>query len=330
MSEAVLGNEQLHEIMTGEFTQRYLDRSGFSKLTYTTPYDPANPACDYDRTWWPAEPNRLSLPIGMAVLGKMHYMDRAEMKRSFVAPFFNGATNIADALKDFPVMLVNGHSPDLQASAAQLSACAGIATAQGNRFRFQSRLEDMIDISHGVATRNLVPITIGHPKLPKGISFLRLMQLTVNGHFSIPRTDSTENSSLPNSFMDDYNRRLASEVVESAKSRTDHPLGFQTFWSLAPTAGLDQKGEDEQEGKLITREIKKGTIGLILRMGVGLLPVYTSFGKGKGPNHIELGRIIPPNEVNRHTVPGIAVDLAEYRRSNGETNVYAAEELQAT
>lgn len=324
--EPVTQAQTAHEILAHDFTDRYLHRSGFSRFAYSAPYDPNDPLCDYEKTWWEAKPNRLSAPVGKAIMGKMHYMSGKDIDDLFVAPFTAKAGDLTRDLLDFPVALVNGHDIDLQAALSLLSASMGIARANTDG-RYQETLENTIKMTHGVATRGLAPIVIGRPRLPGKLPFIRLQQLVVNPHLSFPINKQMIESGIPQGFRKAYNAKLRAETIEVAKARSNHAKGYWTLWSISPGGTPDIRGEGEREGTLITKAIETATIRLMNEMGCGLVVVYTKFGKGKGPTIIELGDIVPPNEITDLTVPTMMADLAEFRRRHGESNVFYEEEL---
>lgn len=315
-----------HEILAHDFTDRYLKRSGMSGFAYSAPFDSEDPLCDYQRTWWNAKPNRLSAPIGKAILGKQHRMSGREIDELFVAPFAAKAGELTEALMEYPVALVNSHDVDLQAALSLLSANMGIARAD-NSGRYQQTLEDTIRMSHGVATRGLAPIVVGRPRLPRVVTFLRLQQLVVNPHLSFPINKQMIESGIPQDFRKAYNAKLRAETIAVARAKSNHAKGYWTLWSMSPGGTPDIKGEGEHEGKLLTKKIEPATIKLMSEMGCGLLPVYTRFGRGKSPTFIELGEIVPPDEVTDSTIPSMMGDLAEFRRKRGEPDVYYEEEL---
>ncbi len=327
-AEPVSQTQTAHEILAREFTDRYLRRSGFSRFAYSVPYNPKDPLCDYETTWWKAKPNRLSVPVGKAILGKSHFMSGREIDELFAAPFAAKADDLTSALPDFPLALVNGHDIDLQAALSLLSASMGIASANAEG-RYQKTLEEMIKVTHGVATRGLAPIVVGRPKLPGRLTFVRIQRLVVNPHLSFPINKEMIESGIPEDFRKRYNAKLRAETIEVAKAPTDHAKGFRTLWSMSPGGTPDLRGEGEHEGKLLTKAIEPATIRLLNEMGCGLMAVYTKFGKGKGPAKIELGDIVPPNEITDLTVPGMMADLAAFRRDNGEPNVFYEGELSA-
>ncbi len=325
---SVSQNQLVHEILAQDFTDRYLARTGFDKLAFSAPFDENDPLSDYEKTWWDAQPNRWSEPIGKRILGKMHRMSGEDIDEKFVAPFVGMAPNIDASLRDFPVMLINDHSPDLQAALSLHSATIGLAHAKEDG-KYQKNLEAMIRRSHGIATRGLAPIVIGKPSFPAKLPFIRLQQLVVNPHLSFPINQQMIESGIPESFRKEYNAKLRSDSVDVAQNVTDENGGY-TLWSLSPGGTPNFPGEGEHEGKTLTKKVEDATIRLIGDMGCGLLPVYTSFGgKSERETVIRLGDIIPPNEVTQSTVPTIMRDIAQFRRNRGEPDVFYEGELAA-
>jgi hypothetical protein len=135
-----------------------------------------------------------------------------------------------------------------------------------------------------------------------------------------------QNSGIPEEFFKRYNAKFRQDCLDVVSHSGDHPLGQHQVWSMAPGAGPDLKGKGVQAGLQITQAVGGATIKLVRSMGVGLLPVYASFSKASGGPSMELGGIIPPDEVTDLTLPGIMQDFAVYRRAHGEPNVYYAEE----
>lgn len=317
-----------HEILARDFTDRYLRRSGMTRVAYSVPYREKDPLCDYETTWWRAKPNRLSVPVGKAIMGPSHHMSGREIDELFVAPFAEKADAITRALPEYPVALINGHDIDLQAALSLLSASMGIARANPD-LGFQRTLEETIGITHGVATRGMAPIAIGRPKLPGRIAFVRLQRLVVNPHLSFPINKQMIESGIPQEFRKRYNAQLRAETIEVAQGKTDHRKGYRTLWSMSPGGTPDFEGEGEHADKKLTKAIEPATIRLMQEMGCALLPVYTKFGRGKSETHIELGEIIPPDEVTESTLPTIMADIAEFRRRHGEANVFYQGEVSA-
>lgn len=328
MSDAGLVDQAqtAHEILASDFTDRYLRRSGLSRFAYSAPYDPSDPLCDYETTWWKAKPNRLSAPVGKAILGNMHRLSGREIDDLFVAPFAARSSDLASALPDYPVALVSGHDIDLQAALAMLAVSMGMARANPEG-RYQQTLEEMIQVAHGVATRGLAPIVIGRKRLPLKLTFVRLQQLIVNPHLSFPINKQMIESGIPEDFRKRYNAKLRAQTVEVANAPTDHKKGYRTLWSMSPGGTPDFSGEGEHEDKLLTKAIEPATVKLMREMGCGLMLVYTKFGKGKGPTLVEVGDVVPPNEVADSTLPTMMADLAAFRRKHGEPNVYYEGEL---
>jgi hypothetical protein len=317
MSET--NHEEVHRILTTEFTDRYLRRSGFDNLAFSLPYDPDNPLCDYDQTTWKAKPNaRLGLPIGKLILAKTHRLSLKELNELEITAFAEEAADLTEALHDFPVLLVNGHDPDMQA-ALTLVLLSGIAIARRDdehgRGRFPKNFEDMVRISHVVGTRGFGPIEFGRPRVPI-LSLVRISQMVMNPHLSFPVTERMRQSNLPASFTTAYNDLFKSEFLYAVRMKPAHPNGYHSLASTPPSGAPDAQGLD-QDGNLITvtRRVSPGTIELIRNMRCGLLPVYAKFGRGKGLHHIELGQIIPPDEVSDATVPDIMFAQAAFRRT---------------
>lgn len=329
MTEAAMTPRDVHEILTKDFTDRYIRRQGLGAVAYSAPYDSSDPICDYEKTWWAANPNRLSIPVGRTILKTIHKMNGQDMD-DFAGAFSERAGEITQSLAEFPLMYVNGHNPDLQAALSLFSANVGVAQASGAG-NFQREFEDMTRISHGVATRGIVPIVIGRPRLPwPKIPFIRLEQLVVNPHHSFPINKQMIESGITPDFRKAYNARLRQESIDVARGGvTNHPRRYHTQWSMAPNGTPDFEGEGEHEGKTITKKVEPATIRLILEMGCGLLNVRTSFGRGKRPTVVELADVILPNEVTPSTIPTMMADLADFRRQNGEPDVYYEEELAA-
>lgn len=324
---AELAQEKLaHEILAREFTDRYLRRSGMSRIAYSVPYDPDDPLCDYSQTWWPARPNRSSVPLGKLILGRAHGLSGREIETLFAAPFAEKAASIEAALPDYPVTLVNGHDIDLQAALSLLGASMGIAAASSDG-SYQRVLERMIRLAHGIATRGMAPIAVGHPRLPARLTFVRLQQLVVNPHLSFPINKQMIESGIPEDFRRSYNAKLRAETISVATSPPDPDSGLRTLWSMAPGGTPDFPGEGEHSDRLLTKAIEPATVRLMSEMGAGLLPVYTKLGRGRSETVVELGEIVPPDQVTDSTVGSMMADLAAFRRANGEANVYYEGEL---
>ena len=322
----------IHNLLATEFSARYIARLGsaFGKVAYPTQYDPSNPVCDYDRTSWPAAPNLSSEFMGRFVLGMMHKLKSKEIDSQIVAPFndrTNGTRFITNGLREHPVMLINGHDMDLQAAISIFGANIAIAR-EGTQGSYHKRLHDMM-ASHGIATRGIGPIMLGHPGRGPKLPFVRLAQLIVHPHLTFPRTEQVMNSGIPEEFVDDYDNRVKLDSLAAVEQPSTHPNGLKTFWAMAPGAAPDFDGQDEHEGKRITRKVGNGTVKLVQDMGVALIPIYTTFGRGKRETKLEVGTLIPPDEVTKQTLDNTMADLAEFRRKNGEPAVYYIKELAA-
>src|SRR5438445_968399 len=113
--EAPVDYRQIHETLVNEFTDRYLERSGFDRYAFSLPYDPNDPRCDYERTTWPAKPNALAgLPIAKFILAKTHHLSLKGLNELEATTFADKAAGISEALHDYPVLLVNSHTSDMQ------------------------------------------------------------------------------------------------------------------------------------------------------------------------------------------------------------------------
>ncbi|MEO6761789.1 MAG: hypothetical protein ABI220_05500 [Candidatus Saccharimonadales bacterium] len=321
MTGDVMSPRAVHEVLTTNFTDRYIQRSHLGPFAHSVGYDSDNPLCDYEKTWWEALPNKWSESVSTRIVSKMNRLSLREFGNLFVEPLAERAETIKGALHDFPVAFINGHSLDLQAALPLVAASIGIAHSI-EKGDYRQNLEDMIRLSHGVATRALAPIILGRERFTPRLPFMRIAQLAVNAHLSFPVNKQMNQSSIPKKFTHDYNVRLKENCVGIAKSETTHPLGFKTLWALSPGGTPDTKVEESSGGEIFTKRIEPATVDFIARLGCGLLPVYTSFGKCKSPTAVEFGDIIPPNLVNVGTLSGIMTDLAAFRRKHGEGNVY--------
>lgn len=333
-TSAATADSQVHEILTTQFTDRYLQRSGFDKLAFSLPYDPDNPLCDYDRTAWEANPKSWrGIPVAKFILGKMHHLSFGEIDEIAVQPFAEKADTITDALQDYPLLLVNGHDPDLQAALSIVSA--GLAIARHDRGGLHRNFDEMARISHTVGTRGFAPIIVGRPNRRPQIPFVGIAQWVMNPHLSFPDNEKMRQSPLMPGFKSAYNDKFAADCLDVIEAGPTHPNGYHTLWSTPPGGTEDRPGFDQAGNKItVTARVKPGTIKLIRDMGVGLLPVYYSrFDKIKHPASMVVGTIIPPNEVTDLTLPSIMHDLALYRRSFGKEKrgfVYYAEDPEVS
>jgi hypothetical protein len=330
--------QEVHETLVREFTDRYLQRSGLSAFAFSLPYDPDDPRCDYQRTTWPAQPNaRFGIPVGKLILRKTHHLSGREFNRLEATEFADKAEDISEALYDYPVLLVNGHAPDLQAALTLVLSSMAIARhdASEGRGSFHENFKDMAAIAHAVGTRGFGPVTVGlHPRLPH-VTLVRISQMVMHPHLSFPATERVRESSLPPSFTTTYNDLFKEEFLEAVRSEPTHPTGYHVLASTPPSGAPDAKGLDNEGREIrVTRLVSTGTIELIRNMGCGLLPVYAHFGRGKASASLELGRIISPDEVDETTIPEIMLLQAAHRRAaartNGDTLVYYEGEAMVT
>lgn len=340
--------EAIHGILSQSATRRYLDPNRtpiVSKVAYVQPYDTAYPACDYDKTWWPTTPVPwFSEFAGRKVISAINGVSSKVFDENFIPAFDKKAEATKEALRESPVAILNGHSPDIQA-AISLHA-AQIAVARSEPGSYQRNLMNMIKISHGIATRGIVPVMIGNPKfkmwLPGGMSktphipFMRVTPLVVAAHYSIPNTKQSRKANFPKEFVEYYNDKVQDDAVVVAQSPPTHPQGYNTLWSLSAGGGPDDIPEEgEHTDKIVTKIVTEGTVKWLKTMGVSLIPAYTSV-KDKDPKtgerlptKVEFGEIIPADEIDADKVHTIHADQAEFRRQNGASNVYYAGELAA-
>ncbi|MEK9195986.1 MAG: hypothetical protein AAB914_01320 [Patescibacteria group bacterium] len=318
---------ELHECLTREFTTRYLGDLGVDKIAHITPFDPDNPVCDYNKTYWdvPEFINPIFRAVGIKIIEKDHRISRSEIDNLCVAPFADKAPEIIDALHQYPLLLSSDHNPDLQSALALVAAQKGIANKQTHG-RERARVRDMIKISNGIGTRAIHPVEIDLPLLP-AIPFVKIEQTVGSPHLTIPRNPTTKSSSLQSGLIRRYNIVASSNIIKVAGSPTNHPDDLHSLWSASLGGEKNLGGREEHEGKVIMHMVNEGTIKLLQKMGCGVLQVYSSFGKGKRESHFELGRIIPPDEITSDTIHGLQIDQAQFRRKHGEPNVYYAGEL---
>ena len=326
-----MGPEQVHGILAGQFTDVYIKRQHLGLVAFSALYEPeTDQFCDYDSTWWEANPSKWSPRVGPPIVSAINRMLPRTFKRLFVEPLTAMAPEITDSLHEYPVAFINGHSLDLQAALPLVAGSIGIARAAGPKEDYQKNLEDMINISHAIASRAFAPIRIRRPWLPASFAFLDLGRLVVNPHLSFPRNKRMAESDIPESFMHDYNTKLKDDCIEIAGAPTTHPLGFRTLWSLAPGGTPDLKIKDDKGHveKIIIKRVEPATLHLIERMGCALLPVNMSFrnkDNKKSKTVAEFGPIIPPDKVTGSTIHELMEKQAEYRRDHGEPAYYEKE-----
>lgn len=323
---------EIHGVLTAEFTDRYLHKLGVDKIgVQSVPYDPEDPLCDYEKTYWPANTNGASKFFGNLIVGKNHHLSKRQIEEKVVRPFMPKTFEMIRALGEYPVMLVNGHEPDLQAALSIYAANIAMSRVQeGNE---KQNYRNAVNRAHGFVARGFVPIRIGpnYGPLRDQRSLPRIMQLGAGSHFTFGVTKQMIASGIPKDFAKVYHTGMKSTAIEIAHSDTyDDPDRLHTFWSISPSGTRDEKPtEGEHEGKSIMPTVIPATIDLIKSMNIGLLPFYFKNGRGKSETVAQVGSIIPPNEVTDSTVPTIMADLAEFRRRNGETNAFYEEELAA-
>src|SRR4051812_21927622 len=111
-----MGPREAHEILTTNFTDRYIERNHLGPVAHSVAYDPDNPLCDYEKTWWEARPNKWSERVGTTVASKLNRLSTHEFGELFIEPLIDRADTITGVLHEFPVAFINGHSLDLQAA----------------------------------------------------------------------------------------------------------------------------------------------------------------------------------------------------------------------
>jgi|GEM_PF-5445692 len=328
MPNPEISHREVHKLLTTGFTDEYIRRNHLSRVARSIPYDPTNPICDYDKTWWEAQPNKWSNRVPTRVVSLLNRMRPSHFNETFIAPLRARADELTDALHQYPVMFVNGHAKgyDLQAGLPTVAATAALAR-EAKSGNYQANLERMVRLSHGFATRALAPIEIGFSNHQPQWTFLRIIQLAGNPHWSFPINKRINESGIPASFRHEHNAKMKADALQIVAAGSQDKEGLQTLWTMSPAGTPDVLGVDEHEGKVITKSVEQATIDFVSRMGVGLLPVYTVLGKGI--LQAEFGSIIPPNEVTQSTLASKMADLAEYRRVNGQPNVYYEGELTA-
>lgn len=322
VSRSEIDHQQTHDILVGDFTDRYLDDSGMGKIAYSLPYDQSDPLCDYDKTWWQAKPNHaLGAQAASFILGKMHRLSAQEIRQDCIQQFAYSALRISHHLREAPIMLINGHKPDLQAALASF-ACIN-ALADNDWGLFGHNFKRLAEINHVIGTRGFAPVMIGRPNGPHK-SLVSVAQWVMNPHLSFPNNQRMRDSALPREFRSAYNDHFADDCLEAIQAPVSHPKHYHTLWSTPPGGTKDVSGYDIGGNEIqVTAKVEKGTRELVSKMGCGLLPVYTHFGYGKERTVMSVGQYIPPADVKDDTLPNLMADMAEFRRYYGENTYYA-------
>jgi hypothetical protein len=326
MSEQT-NHQQVHEILARNFTDRYLEKSGFDKLAYSQPYDPENSLCDYERTSWPATPDALrGLSIGKFILRKTHHLTSRQFDEFTADPFYANAQAISEAAKEYPLLLVNGHEPDLQAALSLV--LNGIALAHYdhdlNLGNVGTNFEKNALISHAVGTRGFAPIIVGKPWLPKPKrSLVDISRWVMNPHLSFPDNKRMRESELPASFRSDYNELFKAELRAAIPDEPTHPYGYHEIVSTPPSGTRDLRFKDADGKRVdVMPTVSNGTIEMIKDMKCGLVPVYAHFG-GKGePSFMKLHGIMPPDDVSAQNIHSIMTDIAHFRAEKSGRQIH--------
>jgi hypothetical protein len=315
---------EAHAVVVEDYTARYL-HEGRVKPAYALPYDPQNPLCDYERASWAAKPNwKLGLPAAKVILGKMHGLDQRQIN-GIIGTFQRRAPAITASQREFPLMNVNGHNPNMQTAFSNI--VQNIAMARLSRGWFGSNLDELSGLSHVIGTRAFAALVVGYEGTPVSLPLVSVSQTLMTPHLSIPDNQKMRAGRLPRSFKSAYNDIFVDEVMDVIEKGTaESPNGLYSSWHVAPNATPDVDGHSISGREIkVTAKVGEGTTRLVQAMGVGIQPVLTSFGFKKRPTFVELGDIIPPDEVNDQTLPNIMADLALYRRMHGEAVYYAEE-----
>lgn len=339
----------VHNTVIRGFTDRYIHEAGLAKIAHSAEYDPEDPVCDYDRTWWPAEPKPYGVPVAVGVLYKTVHVSPASLNNTFIKGFYKKADEIGEALRAHPVMTIDGHNPDLQAGLSSFALSSALARSH-RRYGVVPDLAGMFKNAHVIATRGIAPLKIDLPPAMRDKPFVEIGQLALNPHFSFAINQKFFEAGFPKEFTRDYNSRFQADCVAAARGDIGfrHPSGLRTHWSMAAGGDKDQSMVYGPDGKLvpikkkellnydradvyrITHRVVPATTELVRAMGCAILPVYTSFGRGKRPDSMQLGDLILPGDLNDRTLPNVMADLALYRRRHGEPNVYYAEEVNVS
>lgn len=317
----------LHNDLVQGFTTRYIEDMRASKFARPVAFDPSNPVCDYNRTVWEVQhyPFPIYRIIGEKIIQKDHSMSSSEIDKTCALPFTEKTDQITDALRKYPVLLVNDHSPDTQSALSIVAAQKGIARGQNGNFL--KNYLDIIRISHVIGIRALHEIEIPLHVFGKVVPFAKIETAITTANFSIPLNKKTENSNLDKRLVRIYNKKFVQDTLRAAENTTSHPQNYYPLFASSIGGDKNYKGTDEHQGLLITHPVVNPTVRLLKAMKCALLPVYTSFGRGKRETYFELGDIVPPDEVTDETPHQMMADIAEFRRAHGEPNVYYAGEL---
>ena len=328
MSLEILANpaeaEAAHNILARDFTDRYTKRAHISAIAYGMPFDSANEYCDYTKTWWEAAPTPHSERIARAMMLPIFMMRAATRQRLFYEPIREKAKEIDDAMHEFNLMTITDHEPDLLA----IIPVHGISHALAERRKGDHRqnLEDMYRLSHVVATRGFMPLKFGrreHPSQSNALTIVRAGRLICNPHFTFPRTPQMMSSGISPEFIKAYNQLARADAIEVANLESEHPEGLFQSWAMAPSGGPPKKVDNPllKRGKMkVIQKVVPATTKTVQDMKCGILPFY--YSPLAGSKVVELGKIIPPDEVGSDTLARIMERQAWFRRNNGEEVYY--------
>lgn len=318
--------QQVYGILQADFADRYLAKHPkVQKFAYSASFNPRNPLCDFEQTWW----SNHYIPGGEKacrfVLGMLHRMGQTEVEQQFVEPFEARSKDIDEALREGPLMTINGHYPDLQAALSTYGLARGMALQRSKGGWYGQNFRRMTDASHVIATRAVVPLTVGWPHGPH-IPLVGVARSIMSPHFTLSRTPRMHESGIPAEFFSAYNARARQDTLAVLEQGATHPDGYHTVWHMSPNATPDEVKKDEagQIVRITAAKVSGSTIRLIKAMNCSLLPVLTNFGLGKGPTTMELDDIIPASEVDDQTLHKIMSKLATHRAELSDTEVVYA------
>jgi hypothetical protein len=297
---------------------------GLQKLLYATPYDPDNPLCDYDKTWWEANPKgRASEQIAKLVIPKLMPVKRRDIEDVFIAGFSERVEDIKEVLSEKPLTLICDHNPDLES--VMMSFAAGVSIARSSdQKRYGARLNEIFRLSHGIGTRAMTPIMIDFPKPLPDISLVGLTRLIFSPHYSFPRTTAVEESSIDQNFIGEYNDKLREECVEAAGSIRSDIHGYHTLWTVAPAGTRNTKsiGEDGEVFETIP-SVNEATTKLLQDMGSAAVLINSRFSfESGGKPELEIGEIV--SEIGNDTLPNMMREMAKYQTIPGQKQVFYA------